>query len=93
MGPAVLRLEHATSGRWYTIHLQPTLFGAIDVVRRWGGQGRAASSERRDAYSSETAARLNAARIADLKARRGYREAQATATTTAANAAPGRRST
>ena len=44
--------------RWYTMHLQPCLFGGVDVVRRWGRIGRRGGGERRCHFEFARAARI-----------------------------------
>ena len=57
--------------RWYSLHLQPTLFGEWTVVRSWGRlQQRGQSIESR--CETEEAALALVAKVADAKQRRGY---------------------
>ncbi len=58
--------------RFYAMHLTPTLFGEIAVVRNWGrigGQGRVRS----DIFTSPEEARTAVERLHAQKSRRGYR--------------------
>ena len=58
--------------RFYTVLVQPSLFGDWSVVREWGriGQG---GTVRGQSYGSEAEARVVAEAAVSSKVRRGYR--------------------
>jgi len=60
--------------RWYALSLEPTLFGGVDLVRRWGRLGTAAHHPARVAehYPDATAARAGLERAHARRRRRGY---------------------
>ena len=60
--------------RFYSMHLQPDLFGPVCVVKEWGRLG-AAGTVRQEVYSDEHAARAAMTERMKRKAKRGYRAA------------------
>ena len=58
--------------RFYSVHLQPDLFGPVCVVKEWGRLG-AAGTVRRDLYVDEPTAGAAMALRIGRKAKRGYR--------------------
>ena len=60
--------------RFYSMHLQPDLFGPVCVVKEWGRLG-AAGTVRQDVYSDEHVARAAMSERMKRKAKRGYRTA------------------
>jgi predicted DNA-binding WGR domain protein len=57
--------------RFYTVHLQPTLFGATDVVREWGRED-CAGTVHTAPYATESEARAALAKAISTKLKRGY---------------------
>lgn len=57
--------------RFYEISLQPTLFGEVSLLRRWGRIGTKGQSLRQTYSSLETAA-LAATKLDQHKRKRGY---------------------
>ena len=60
--------------RFYSMHLQPDLFGPVCVVKEWGRLG-AAGTVRQEVYSDESVARAAMTERMKRKAKRGYRTA------------------
>ena len=58
--------------RFYSMHLQPDLFGPVCAVKEWGRLG-AAGTVRREVYSDESVARAAMSDRMKRKAKRGYR--------------------
>ena len=58
--------------RFYSVHLQPDLFGPVCVVKEWGRLG-AAGTVRQDIYADEPTARAAMSLRIERKAKRGYR--------------------
>jgi predicted DNA-binding WGR domain protein len=77
MGVSVLVLHRvdpsANMARFYALSLENSLFGDILLVRRWGRIGTH-GRVRFDWFDSLTDAANELARIASVKARRGYQE-------------------
>ena len=77
----VLELVNPPAGperraRFYTLHLQPTLFGdaSVDVVRSWGRIGRRHRPRRIcTPHANEAAARAALRPLLTRRLRRGYR--------------------
>lgn len=68
------RIDHALNmRRFYSLMVQPTLFGGTSVVRNWGRIGTTGQSliETFDTYDDATQA---LERLESSKRRRGYRE-------------------
>lgn len=59
--------------RFYSLAVQPTLFGGASVVRHWGRIGTGGRSMI-ETFDSGTEAARAAARLERAKRRRGYRE-------------------
>jgi predicted DNA-binding WGR domain protein len=59
--------------RWYSVHLQPRLFGGVDVVCAWGRLGYAGGSERSEFFEDVAAAKERVEELRRLRIRRGYR--------------------
>ena len=57
--------------RFYSLALQPTLLGGVDLVRRWGRTGTVGSSLIQ-AFPDEPSARAALDTLAERKRRRGY---------------------
>ncbi len=57
--------------RFYMLSLEPTLFGDVGLVRRWGRIGTL-GQERIELHAEACAARAAFDRLARLKQRRGY---------------------
>ena len=57
--------------RFYSLTLQPNLFGELDLVRRWGRMGTHGLTLI-ESYPDEAAARHALTRLAAAKRRRGY---------------------
>lgn len=58
--------------RFYAIEIQPTLFGDVMLVRRWGRIGTKGQSLR-DWFEVAPAAKAERRRLVAAKQRRGYR--------------------
>lgn len=58
--------------RFYAIEIQPTLFGDVMLVRRWGRIGTKGQSLR-DWFEAAPAAKAERRRLVAAKQRRGYR--------------------
>ena len=58
--------------RFYRLDVQPDLFGGWSLWREWGRMG-CSGTVRRDPYPTQDAAEVAKARLAEAKARRGYR--------------------
>lgn len=59
--------------RFYALSIEPTLFGEICLVRRWGRIGTHGQTKTR-CFASNTEATTQFAEIHQQKTRRGYRE-------------------
>src|SRR5215203_3542155 len=57
--------------RFYSLALQPTLLGGVDLVRRWGRTGTVGSSLIQ-AFPDESSAQAALDTLAERKRRRGY---------------------
>lgn len=60
--------------RWYTLHLQPDLFGGYDVICRWGRIGRKTVSERLERFASVQHARLRLNSLSAQQIENGFCE-------------------
>lgn len=58
--------------RFYSLTLQPTLLGGVDLIRRWGRIGTQGGSTLTETYPDEASAQAALAKLAALKRRRGY---------------------
>lgn len=58
--------------RWYSLHVQPTLFGGVDLIRRWGRLGSSGGSERIDHFADEESATRHIKRIVRRRERHDY---------------------
>ena len=70
-----LRRVDASRGLWrfYSLTLQPTLLGGVDLIRRWGRIGtQGTGSTLIETYPDEASAQAALNRLATLKRRRGY---------------------
>lgn len=63
--------------RWYSIHVQPCLFGGVSVVCRWGRIGNVGGAEKVIACDSEAEADATCRKIIFQKQRRGYVQSNA----------------
>jgi len=73
---ALRRLDpEKNMARFYTIGLQPTLFGDWAVVRRWGRIGTFGRTQE-TWFSEPSPALACASRFEKTKRRRGYRDAR-----------------
>jgi predicted DNA-binding WGR domain protein len=69
-------------GRWrnrtYRLHLQPALWGGVDVVRTWGRRGTSFGKPRRlvTHHPDQTEASAALASVLRRRLRRGYRLAR-----------------
>ncbi len=74
-GPAHLRRIDPTQNmrRFYTLAIQPTLFGGASVIRNWGRIGTSGQSMM-ETYDSADEAQTAAMRLERTKRRRGYRD-------------------
>ena len=60
-------------GWFYSLALQPTLLGGVDLVRRWGRLGTSgAGSMLTEAYPDEASAQAALEKLAARRRRRGY---------------------
>lgn len=59
--------------RFYTITIQPTLFGGVSVIRNWGRIGTNGQSMM-ETFDNEDAAATASIRIQTAKRRKGYRD-------------------
>ncbi|RWI01189.1 WGR domain-containing protein [Mesorhizobium sp.] len=59
--------------RFYSLAIQPTLFGGASVVRNWGRIGTNGQSMM-ETFDQAEAAMIAMARLQRTKRRRGYRE-------------------
>ena len=57
--------------RFYSLALQPTLLGGVDLVRRWGRTGTGGASLIQ-AFPDEPSAQAALDMLAERKRRRGY---------------------
>ncbi|MBY3314995.1 WGR domain-containing protein, partial [Rhizobium laguerreae] len=62
--------------RYYTLAIEPTLFGETAVVRSWGRIGRH-GGERTDVFGTEQEAVAHFLDLARRKRRKGYRPTKA----------------
>ncbi|NKL02779.1 WGR domain-containing protein [Rhizobium leguminosarum bv. viciae] len=62
--------------RYYTLAIEPTLFGEAAVLRSWGRIGRR-GGERTDAFGTEEEAVAHFLDLARRKRRKGYRPTKA----------------
>ncbi|MBY3246345.1 WGR domain-containing protein [Rhizobium laguerreae] len=62
--------------RYYTLAIEPTLFGETAVVRSWGRIGRR-GGERTDVFGTEQEAVAHFLDLARRKRRKGYRPTKA----------------
>jgi len=58
--------------RWYSLELQPCLFGGIDLVRHWGRLGQTGGTRRVDHVSNEETAAARIAQPLRLRDRHDY---------------------
>ena len=58
--------------RWYTLCLQPTLFGEIDLVCQWGRLGDSGGQRQVTTYPSDAAAALAAESVIARRKLHGY---------------------
>lgn len=65
--------------RWYTLHVQRTLFGEHELVARWGRLGRAGYQEMREVAADPADAQARLARAAQTRLARGYQLREVTA--------------
>jgi predicted DNA-binding WGR domain protein len=69
----LIRTEAALNmARFYQIGLQPTLFGEVALLRRWGRIGTL-GQQKMQSFAGVEAALVAQARLAQAKQRRGYR--------------------
>lgn len=57
--------------RFYSLTLQPNLFGELDLVRRWGRMGTHGMTLV-ESYPDQATARTALVKLAERKRRRGY---------------------
>ena len=78
-GPVHLRRIDPTQNmrRFYTLAIQPTLFGGASVIRNWGRIGTNGQSMM-ETFDSEDAAAAASLRLERAKRRRGYTAAGTT---------------
>ena len=69
-----LRRIDPSRGMWrfYSLTLQPTLLGGVDLIRRWGRVGTTGGSVKTDTFPDEASAQVALDRLAARKRRRGY---------------------
>lgn len=69
-----LRRIDPSRGMWrfYSLTLQPTLLGGVDLIRRRGRIGAQGGSTLTETYPDEASAQVALHRLAALKRRRGY---------------------
>lgn len=60
--------------RYYTLAIEPTLFGEIAVVRQWGRIGKR-GGEKSEVFATERDAAIHFLALARRKRQRGYRPA------------------
>ena len=58
--------------RWYTLDLQPDLFGGVNLVCRWGRIGQRGGSVRSEHFADEGAANAALERALERRKTRGY---------------------
>ena len=58
--------------RFYSLTLQPTLLGGVDLVRRWGRAGTKGGSTLTQSFPDEASAQAALEKLAARKRRRGY---------------------
>lgn len=77
MTPVYLtRIDHGRNmARFYTMKVQPTLFGECSLVREWGRIGQAGQT-RTDLFPTEAEALTALHSLETVKMRRGYSFAQ-----------------
>jgi len=63
--------------RYYTLAIQPTLFGGVSVIRNWGRIGTNGQSMR-ETFDRQDEAKSAFERLARTKRRRGYRNTNTT---------------
>ena len=72
----LIRIDAARNmARFYDISLQPTLFGEVALLRRWGrigARGQMAGQMRLQTFAGGEAAAVAQARLELAKRRRGY---------------------
>lgn len=61
--------------RFYTLAIQPTLFGGASVIRNWGRIGTCGQSMM-ETYDSPDDAETASMRLEGTKRRRGYRDSE-----------------
>lgn len=74
-GPTYLRRIDPSQNmrRFYTITIQPTLFGGASVIRNWGRIGTNGQSMM-ETFDNEDAAATASIRLQRTKRRKGYRD-------------------
>ena len=74
-GPTYLRRIDSSQNmrRFYTITIQPTLFGGVSVIRNWGRIGTNGQSMM-ETFDTEDAAATASIRLQKAKRRKGYRD-------------------
>ena len=58
--------------RYYSLHIQPTLFGEWDVVRQWGRVGQRGGQQRVDHYLSYDEAKRRYEALCQLRKNHQY---------------------
>jgi len=58
--------------RWYSLRLQPCLFGGVDLIRAWGRLGQHGGTERVDHFPDEQTATARVSRAIRVRERRQY---------------------
>ena len=58
--------------RYYSLHIQPTLFGEWDVVRQWGRVGQRGGRQRADHYLSYDEAKCRYEALCRLRVTHQY---------------------
>lgn len=58
--------------QWYSIHVQPGLFGGIELMIRWGTMGHQHRSGRREFYENELDAQQRMDSLCRQRRRQGF---------------------
>jgi predicted DNA-binding WGR domain protein len=58
--------------RWYSVQVQPRLFGGVDIITRWGRIGRVGRAELRRECADLAAAERRVREVLRLRWRHGY---------------------
>ncbi len=58
--------------RWYSLEIQPCLFGGVDLIRRWGRIGQHGGAQRADNFPDEQTAAVHVQKAIRRREQRDY---------------------